>query len=157
MNCGVKKFKPMFLSVSVILSGLNLVESYPYETVQRQYDYVRLASITAGRFNDVHWLSPYFIPLYSMKMFCSSQNIWFQWIFPGSMPKQNRGALCFWDRVTQVLPFIWIQSRRLKLQCLHVVGWQPHSYPRLILNNIIRECQWILMLSFFFFFFTVLP
>uniref|UniRef100_A0A673BG57 GDNF family receptor alpha 4b n=1 Tax=Sphaeramia orbicularis TaxID=375764 RepID=A0A673BG57_9TELE len=27
--------------------SLNLVESYPYETVQRNYDYVRLASITA--------------------------------------------------------------------------------------------------------------
>ncbi|XP_067455861.1 GDNF family receptor alpha-4 [Thunnus thynnus] len=30
-----------------IIHGLNLVESYPYETVQRDYDYVRLASITA--------------------------------------------------------------------------------------------------------------
>uniref|UniRef100_A0A1A8ITU9 GDNF family receptor alpha 4 n=2 Tax=Nothobranchius kuhntae TaxID=321403 RepID=A0A1A8ITU9_NOTKU len=29
------------------IHGLNLVESYPYETVQRDYDYVRLASITA--------------------------------------------------------------------------------------------------------------
>ncbi|XP_074530203.1 GDNF family receptor alpha-4 [Halichoeres trimaculatus] len=30
-----------------ILHGLNLVESYPYEMVQRDYDYVRLASISA--------------------------------------------------------------------------------------------------------------
>uniref|UniRef100_A0A8D0D0I7 GDNF family receptor alpha 4b n=1 Tax=Sander lucioperca TaxID=283035 RepID=A0A8D0D0I7_SANLU len=30
-----------------IIHGLNLVESYPYETVHRDYDYVRLASITA--------------------------------------------------------------------------------------------------------------
>ncbi|KAM4555464.1 GDNF family receptor alpha-4 [Odontesthes bonariensis] len=30
-----------------IIHGLTLVESYPYETVQREYDYVRLASITA--------------------------------------------------------------------------------------------------------------
>ncbi|XP_038137317.1 GDNF family receptor alpha-4 [Cyprinodon tularosa] len=30
-----------------IIHGLNLVESYPYETVYRDYDYVRLASITA--------------------------------------------------------------------------------------------------------------
>ncbi|KAM9377430.1 GDNF family receptor alpha-4 [Pholidichthys leucotaenia] len=30
-----------------IIHGLNLVERYPYETVQRDYDYVRLASITA--------------------------------------------------------------------------------------------------------------
>ncbi|XP_054647609.1 GDNF family receptor alpha-4 [Dunckerocampus dactyliophorus] len=30
-----------------IIHGLNLVENYPYETVQRDYDYVRLASITA--------------------------------------------------------------------------------------------------------------
>ncbi|KAM4585650.1 GDNF family receptor alpha-4 [Fundulus diaphanus] len=30
-----------------IIYGLNLVESYPYETVQRDHDYVRLASITA--------------------------------------------------------------------------------------------------------------
>ncbi|XP_061691678.1 GDNF family receptor alpha-4 [Syngnathoides biaculeatus] len=29
-----------------IIHGLNLVESYPYETMQRDYDYVRLASIT---------------------------------------------------------------------------------------------------------------
>lgn len=39
-----------------ILSGLKLVESYPYETVQRDYDYVRLASITAGKFTDPHYL-----------------------------------------------------------------------------------------------------
>lgn len=32
-----------------IFLGLNLVESFPYETVQRDYDYVRLASITAGK------------------------------------------------------------------------------------------------------------
>lgn len=32
-----------------IVLGLNLVESYPYETVQRDHDYVRLASITAGK------------------------------------------------------------------------------------------------------------
>lgn len=38
----------------VILLGLKLVESYPYETVQRDYDYVRLASITAGKFADPH-------------------------------------------------------------------------------------------------------
>lgn len=44
----------MFLPVSTILLGLNLVESYPYETVQRDYDYVRLASITAGKFTDLH-------------------------------------------------------------------------------------------------------
>lgn len=31
------------------LLGLNLVESYPYETVEKGYDYVRLASITAGK------------------------------------------------------------------------------------------------------------
>ncbi|KAM7389168.1 hypothetical protein PAMP_023161 [Pampus punctatissimus] len=37
-----------------IIHGLNLVESYPYETVQRDYDYVRLASITAGKFTDLH-------------------------------------------------------------------------------------------------------
>lgn len=43
-----------FLLVSMILLGLNLVESYPYETVQRDYDYVRLASITAGKFTDLH-------------------------------------------------------------------------------------------------------
>ncbi|KAM3867392.1 GDNF family receptor alpha-4 [Diretmus argenteus] len=30
-----------------IIHGLNLVESYPYEAVERDYDYVRLASITA--------------------------------------------------------------------------------------------------------------
>ncbi|XP_056295434.1 GDNF family receptor alpha-4 [Pseudoliparis swirei] len=30
-----------------IIHGLNLVESYPYETVHKDYDYVRLASITA--------------------------------------------------------------------------------------------------------------
>ncbi|KAM9741782.1 GDNF family receptor alpha-4 [Menidia menidia] len=30
-----------------IIHGLNLVESYPYEMVRRDYDYVRLASITA--------------------------------------------------------------------------------------------------------------
>ncbi|XP_068596772.1 GDNF family receptor alpha-4 [Brachionichthys hirsutus] len=30
-----------------IVHGLKLVESYPYETVQRDYDYVRLASISA--------------------------------------------------------------------------------------------------------------
>ncbi|KAM6923407.1 GDNF family receptor alpha-4 [Xenentodon cancila] len=30
-----------------IIHGLNLVESFPYETVRRNYDYVRLASITA--------------------------------------------------------------------------------------------------------------
>ncbi|XP_053284346.1 GDNF family receptor alpha-4 [Pleuronectes platessa] len=30
-----------------IIHGLNLVERYPYETVQRDYDYVRLASISA--------------------------------------------------------------------------------------------------------------
>ncbi|KAF7669598.1 hypothetical protein LDENG_00176790 [Lucifuga dentata] len=30
-----------------MIHGLNLVENYPYETVQRDYDYVRLASITA--------------------------------------------------------------------------------------------------------------
>uniref|UniRef100_A0A3Q4ALM6 GDNF/GAS1 domain-containing protein n=1 Tax=Mola mola TaxID=94237 RepID=A0A3Q4ALM6_MOLML len=30
-----------------IIHGLNLVERYPYETVRRDYDYVRLASITA--------------------------------------------------------------------------------------------------------------
>ncbi|KAF5897591.1 GDNF family receptor alpha-4-like, partial [Clarias magur] len=29
------------------IHGLNLVESYPYETVEKGYDYVRLASITA--------------------------------------------------------------------------------------------------------------
>lgn len=34
----------------VSFSGLKLVESFPYETVQRDYDYVRLASITAGKF-----------------------------------------------------------------------------------------------------------
>lgn len=44
----------MFPPVSTILLGLNLVESYPYETVQRDYDYVRLASITAGKFTDLH-------------------------------------------------------------------------------------------------------
>lgn len=32
-----------------IPSGLNLVESYPYEAMERDYDYVRLASITAGK------------------------------------------------------------------------------------------------------------
>lgn len=36
----------------IVLSGLKLVESYPYETVQTDYDYVRLASITAGKFTD---------------------------------------------------------------------------------------------------------
>ncbi|KAL0973604.1 hypothetical protein UPYG_G00206990 [Umbra pygmaea] len=30
-----------------VIHGLNLVESYPYEAVERDYDYVRLASITA--------------------------------------------------------------------------------------------------------------
>ncbi|XP_034037827.1 GDNF family receptor alpha-4 [Thalassophryne amazonica] len=30
-----------------IIHGLNLVESYPYETIERDHDYVRLASITA--------------------------------------------------------------------------------------------------------------
>lgn len=40
--------------LSIFLSGLNLVESYPYETVHRDYDYVRLASITAGKFTDFH-------------------------------------------------------------------------------------------------------
>lgn len=39
----------MFLSVSALLLGLKLVESYPYEAVQRDYDYVRLASISAGK------------------------------------------------------------------------------------------------------------
>lgn len=41
------------LSVFFLL-GLKLVESYPYETVQKDYDYVRLASITAGKFTDLH-------------------------------------------------------------------------------------------------------
>lgn len=44
----------MFLPVLTFLSGLNLVESFPYETVQRDYDYVRLASITAGKSTDLH-------------------------------------------------------------------------------------------------------
>lgn len=44
----------MFLPVFIILSGLNLVENYPYETVERDYDYVRLASITAGKFTDLY-------------------------------------------------------------------------------------------------------
>lgn len=47
-------FTPTFLPVSVVLLGLKLVESYPYETVQRDYDYVRLASITAGKFAALH-------------------------------------------------------------------------------------------------------
>lgn len=32
-----------------VLAGLNLVENYPYEAVQKGYDFVRLASITAGK------------------------------------------------------------------------------------------------------------
>ena len=40
--------------------GLNLVESYPYEAVERDYDYVRLASITAGKPIDFHSNSSYF-------------------------------------------------------------------------------------------------
>lgn len=46
--------KCLYLCLCIILLGLNLVESYPYETVQRDYDYVRLASITAGKFTDFH-------------------------------------------------------------------------------------------------------
>lgn len=39
-----------YISSAVMsLLGLNLVESYPYETVEKGYDYVRLASITAGK------------------------------------------------------------------------------------------------------------
>lgn len=53
MNFGGTVCKPVFLLVSVIVSGLKLVESYPYETVQRDYDYVRLASITAGKFTEL--------------------------------------------------------------------------------------------------------
>lgn len=45
--------RPRFY-LSVVLLGLKLVESYPYETVHRDYDYVRLASITAGKFADLH-------------------------------------------------------------------------------------------------------
>uniref|UniRef100_A0A3Q3F9A3 GDNF/GAS1 domain-containing protein n=1 Tax=Labrus bergylta TaxID=56723 RepID=A0A3Q3F9A3_9LABR len=37
-----------------IMHGLNLVESFPYEPVHREYDYVRLASIAAGKFPDLH-------------------------------------------------------------------------------------------------------
>uniref|UniRef100_A0A3P9HZX4 GDNF family receptor alpha 4b n=1 Tax=Oryzias latipes TaxID=8090 RepID=A0A3P9HZX4_ORYLA len=36
-----------------VIHGLNLVESYPYETVQRDHDYVRLASITADSSDSV--------------------------------------------------------------------------------------------------------
>lgn len=53
-DCDVTGIKSMFLPKSVTLSGLNLVERYPYETVRRDYDYVRLASITAGKFNGLH-------------------------------------------------------------------------------------------------------
>lgn len=59
-DCDVTGIKSMFLSKSVPLSGLNLVERYPYETVRRDYDYVRLASITAGKFNGLHYLSSRF-------------------------------------------------------------------------------------------------
>lgn len=31
------------------LAGLNLVENYPYEAIEKGYDFVRLASITAGK------------------------------------------------------------------------------------------------------------
>lgn len=34
--------------VSVMSSGLSLVESFPYEPEERGFDYVRLASIAAG-------------------------------------------------------------------------------------------------------------
>ena len=54
----------MFLSV--IISGLNLVERYPYETVQRDYDYVRLASISAGKFNFIY---SHFISLHTVVNF----------------------------------------------------------------------------------------
>lgn len=50
VDCNLKEYFYLF----VILSGLKLVESYPYETVHRDYDYVRLASITAGKFTDPH-------------------------------------------------------------------------------------------------------
>lgn len=64
----------MNCDVSIILSGLNLVESYPYETVHKDYDYVRLASITAGNFTDLHQVSPNFIQCHPLNKFCSSTN-----------------------------------------------------------------------------------
>lgn len=137
----------MILSVSIILSGLNLVERYPYETVQRDYDYVRLASITAGKFNHILPFSPYFIPVFTLKMFCSSHNDSSE-VFLEARPRQKEVPDV---PVTHVLPFIWTQSQHPKLWlCLQVVGWQTHLYPRLSWNNIIREHQWILMLWFFF-------
>ena len=44
----------MFDTMFPLPSGLTLVESYPYEAVERDYDYVRLASITAGMSTNVH-------------------------------------------------------------------------------------------------------
>ena len=38
-------------------SGVTLVESYPYKAVERDYDYVRLASITAGMSTNFHWFT----------------------------------------------------------------------------------------------------
>lgn len=85
----------MFLSMSIIPLGLNLVESYPYETVQRDYDYVRLASITAGKFTDSHLPLRCFILIYpTYKMLCSSKNTILYSAFPGSMPKANIDLLC---------------------------------------------------------------
>ncbi|XP_030621319.1 GDNF family receptor alpha-2 [Chanos chanos] len=41
------------------IHGLNLVESYPYESVERGHDYVRLASITAGKHTITTLISSY--------------------------------------------------------------------------------------------------
>lgn len=46
---------------SCSFSGLNLVESYPYEPVQKGYDYVRLASITAGMLANYEDLTFFFL------------------------------------------------------------------------------------------------
>lgn len=50
MEVWVKCFGVRLRLTLILISGLKLVESFPYETVQRDYDYVRLASITAGKF-----------------------------------------------------------------------------------------------------------
>lgn len=61
LQCPVKH---LFLTTYSFFLGLNLVESYPYETVQRDYNYVRLASISAGKFTNLHYLSSYSKRLY---------------------------------------------------------------------------------------------
>lgn len=69
------------------------MESYPYETVQRDYDYVRLASITAGKFTD-HLLSRFYtyLPYFEDVSFYQEYIALF-------MPKANRAPLCYWDIV----------------------------------------------------------